>query len=193
MKHKNVSNSVCSSERQTSRLDYYSVMSCLHSRARRAKWQVEFLPEKCSHAGPLCLLLSLRFPSFDSAAFSLLFGADAAAMFCYCGRRKSERPTDTHTPTHTYSLTPIQQECAWKKTQKLLAAYHFFLCTFFSSVGVPRDRGRGQKGWEGDRGWGNPCDWEKASPVTSTRPSSFHFQLKHAHISRKEIDRGVKL
>lgn len=115
-------------------------------------------------------------------------------MFCYCGRRKSERPhTHIHKPKRTHSHRFSRSALGKKKTQKLLAAYHFFLCTFFSSVGVPRDRGRGQKGREGDRGWGNICDWEKASPVTRNGPSSFHFQLEHAHIRGEEVDRGVML
>lgn len=77
-KHKTVSNRVfplALRDRQTA-----WVLSPFQG--RRAKWQVEFLPEKCSHTGPLSLLLSLSSSACSSAAFSLLFGADAAAM-CY--------------------------------------------------------------------------------------------------------------
>lgn len=113
-----------------------SVPSCLHCRARRAKWQVELLPEKCTHAGPLCLLLSLSSPPVASAAFSLLFGADAAAMCCYCGRKKSERTTHTYTLTHT-SSAGVRLKA---KPRSCLSV--FSLDFFFSVVGVLRDRGR---------------------------------------------------
>lgn len=109
----------------------------LHSGARRAKWQVEFLPEKCSHAGPLSLLLSLSFSSCGSAAFSLLFRADAAAMCCYCGRRESERPTHTHTHTDTNTHSHrFSRSALESKTQKLLAAYHFFFPLHFFFFGL---------------------------------------------------------
>lgn len=42
-----------------------------------------------------------------------------------------EKEWTPHAHTHTHSLTPIQQEWLESKTQKLLAAYHFFPCTFF--------------------------------------------------------------
>lgn len=111
-----------------------------------AKCQVEFLPEKCSHAGPLCPPLSLSLPSCGSAAFSLLFGADAAAMCCYSGRRKTEHATHIHTP-----LAQIQQESTWKQNPEAAYCLSLFPWAFFSMAGVPRDRGRERKGRERDR------------------------------------------
>lgn len=54
--------------------------------------------EKCSHAEPLCLLLSLSSPSCGSAVLSLF------VQSCRCVA------TQAHTSTH--SLGPIQQESA---------------------------------------------------------------------------------
>lgn len=56
--------------------------------------------------------------------------------------------THLHTPSVRFSRSPLES-----KTQKLITAYHFFPSTFFSYVGVPRDRGSG-KGREGDAGGG---------------------------------------
>lgn len=72
----------------------------------------------------LGLFLSLSFSSCSSAVFSLLFGADAAAMW-----QEGERP---HIQTHTHSLTQrFSRSAIESKTQKLLAAYHFFSLPFF--------------------------------------------------------------
>lgn len=69
----------------------------------------EFLPEKCSRTEPLCRLLSLSSSSCGSAAFSLLFGADATASVATVSGDGVNAP---HTQTHAHTLTLIQQECA---------------------------------------------------------------------------------
>lgn len=133
-------------------------VSCLHPRIRRAKCQVESLPEQCSHPGPLSLLLSLSFSSCVSAAFSLLFGADAgAAVCCKCA---GERTPHTHLPTHTYSHSNwFSRSTIESKTQKLLSL-HFF---YFFLVGVSRDSGWELKCREGNGEGGETMIGKKQS------------------------------
>lgn len=125
-----------------------SVPSCLHCRARRAKWQVELLPEKCTHAGPLCLLLSLSSPPV--ALLRLAFCSGPTLLQCVA-TVAGKRLNAPH--THTHSLTPVQQESAWKQNPE--AAYQFFLWTFFlwlaclETEGGSKKEGREHGGREG--------------------------------------------
>lgn len=131
-------------------------MFCLHPRIRRAKCQVESLPEQCSHPGPLRLLLSLSFSSCVSAAFSLLFGADAgAAVCCKCA---GERTPYTNTYPHTRTRTQTDSAGVRLKAKPRSC----FPCTFFL-VGVSRDSGWELKCREGNGEGGETMIGKKQS------------------------------
>lgn len=107
--------------------------------------------------------------------------------------QESERPTHTHTHSHRFSRSAIES-----KTQKLLAAYHFFfpaLFFFFSLVGVQRDGGRELKkrGREGNgEGGETTVIGKKHRWLHAMGPPLFFLSVAVHTLRGREIE-GVKL
>lgn len=132
-----------------------SVPSCLHCRARRAKWQVELLPEKCTHAGPLCLLLALSSPPVALLHLAFVRGRRCCNVLLLWQEKDWTHHTHIHTHSHQFSRSPLES-----KTQKLLIS--FFSGLFFLWLACLETEGgskkEGRERWR-QTGWGKACDW----------------------------------
>ena len=143
----------------------YSELSCPHFTAWRAKCRLSSSLRSEVTLGHSACFYPWVSPPVALLRLAFCPGLTLLQVLLLWQEKKWTPHTHTHTHTHTHSLTPIQQECAWKQNPEAACCLSlFFPCTFFSLVGVHRDGGREQTGTEGgSRGWGYHAIGKKAS------------------------------